>query len=46
MQTVSISPLIDRPAPNFILPSVAGTKVSLATLRGRIILLDFIRHLG
>ena len=46
MQTVSISPLIDRPAPNFILPSVTGTKVSLAALRGHIVLLDFIRHLG
>jgi len=46
MQTVSVSQLIGQPVPGFTLPSVAGTKVSLASLRGRIVLLDFIRHLG
>jgi len=38
--------MIGQPAPDFTLSSVAGTKVSLAALRGRIVLLDFIRHLG
>ncbi len=46
MQAVSASQLIGQPAPDFTLPSVAGTKISLAALRGHIVLLDFIRHLG
>ena len=46
MQAVSASQLIGQPAPDFTLPSVAGTKISLAALRRRIVLLDFIRHLG
>jgi peroxiredoxin len=41
-----VSQLIGQPAPGFTLPSVAGPKISLAALRGRIVLLDFIRHLG
>ena len=41
-----VSHLIGQPAPGFTLPSVAGPKISLAALRGRIVLLNFIRHLG
>jgi peroxiredoxin len=41
-----VSHLIGQPSPGFTLPSVAGPKISLAALRGRIVLLDFIRHLG
>ncbi len=38
--------LVGSPAPDFTFPSVAGTKVSLAALRERFVVLDFIRHLG
>jgi peroxiredoxin len=46
MQAKDVSRLIGQPAPDFILPSVEGTKLSLAALRGRFVVLDFIRHLG
>jgi peroxiredoxin len=46
MQIISVSQLINQRAPNFALPSVAGSKISLAALQGRIVLLDFIRHPG
>lgn len=31
----------DRPAPNFTLPALAGTQVSLAQYRGRVVLVNF-----
>ncbi len=46
MQTTPLSRLLGQPAPGFTLPSAAGPKISLAALRGRILLLNFIRHLG
>lgn len=46
MQATQIARLIGQPVPGFTLPSVAGPRISLAALRGRIVLLDFIRHLG
>jgi len=46
VQATSVSQLINQRAPNFALPSVAGLKVALADFRGRIVLLDFIRHPG
>lgn len=46
MQIMSVPQPINHRAPNFVLPSVAGPKVAFADFRGRIVLLDFIRHLG
>jgi peroxiredoxin/YHS domain-containing protein len=36
-----LPPVLPRPAPNFMLPNLAGEKIALESYRGKVVLLDF-----
>lgn len=38
------APLVGKPAPNFVLPTVDGKKIRLSDLKGKVVLLNFFAH--